>query len=80
MRANKRYGDLKKYIIKPILEKFGVPLSYQKYFIVYYIEGTADIIKEWLKNDCSDSVETMAAIIEECANVANGAGKRVYEE
>lgn len=75
MRVNTRYGNLKKYIIEPILNKFGVPLSYQQYYIVYYIEGIVAIIKEWLQNDCSDSVETIATIIEKCVDPSNRAGR-----
>jgi len=73
MQANIRYGNLKKYILEPILEKFGVPSSFQKYYIVYYVEGIAAIVKEWLNHDCSDSVETIAAIIEECVKPSSGA-------
>jgi len=75
VQANIRYGHLKKYVLEPILEKFGVPVSFWNYYIAYYIEGIAAVIKEWLKNDCSDSVETIAIIIEECVRPPNGAEK-----
>ncbi len=78
MQANIRYRNLKKYILEPILKKFGVPISFWKYYIVYYIEGIAAIIKEWLNNDCSDSVETIATIIEECVRPSNGSEKSEY--
>lgn len=68
MQANARYDNLKKYILEPILKKFGVPAAFCKYYIAYYIEGIAAIIKEWLNNDCSDSAEIIATIIEECVN------------
>lgn len=66
MQSNLKYNDLKKYIIEPILKKFEVPDLFRKYYIAYYIEGIAAIIKEWLNNDCRDSIETIAAIIEDC--------------
>ncbi len=66
MRADVRYRDLKKYILNPILQRFGVSDTSRPYYIAYYIEGTMAIIKEWLNNDCRDSVETISAIIEEC--------------
>jgi len=72
MQANARYKNLKKYILEPILKKFGVPESRWRYYIVYYIEGTMAIIKEWLNQDCQDPVETIAAIIEECVRPLNG--------
>lgn len=73
MQANTKYEFLKKYVIEPILKRFGVPDVFWKYYTVYYIEGIMAIIKEWLNNDCMDSVETMAAIIEECVRPSNGA-------
>ncbi len=66
MQATARYINLKKYILEPILKKFGIPEMRWQYYIAYYIEGTMAIIKEWLNNDCQDSVETIAAIIKEC--------------
>lgn len=66
MQANIRYQYVKEYIIEPILKRFGIPNAYWKYYIVYYIEGTMAIIREWLNNDCQDSIETIAAVIEEC--------------
>ena len=80
MQANVRYGNLKKYILEPILKKFGVPDAFRQYYIAYYIEGTMAIIKEWLNNDCLDSVETIAAIIEECVRPSNGIEGRMHGE
>lgn len=63
MQANARYGNFKKYILEPILKKFGVPSAFLRYYIAYYIEGITSIIKEWLNNDCLNSTETIVAII-----------------
>lgn len=73
MQTNIRYGHVKRYIIEPILKRFGIPNAYWKYYIAYYIEGTMAIIKEWLNNDCQDSIETIAAVIEECIRPFKGA-------
>ncbi len=80
MQVNTKYRFLKKYIIEPILKRFGVPDVFWKYYIVYYIEGVMAIIKEWLNNDCTDSVETIATIIEECVRPSNGTEGRAYGE
>ncbi len=80
MQANTKYRFLKKYIIEPILKRFGVPDVFWKYYVVYYIEGVMAIIKEWLNNDCTDSVETIATIIEECVRPSNGAEGKAYGE
>ncbi len=76
MQANIRYGNLKKYILEPILKKFGVPDKIQQYYIVYYIEGIAAIIKEWLNHDCLDSVEVIANVIEECVRPSSGTDRK----
>lgn len=66
MQANARYGVLKQRILDPILERFEIPAARRPYYIAYYVEGIAAIIKEWLRHDCGDSVEMIAAIIESC--------------
>ncbi|MDE5995211.1 MAG: TetR/AcrR family transcriptional regulator [Oscillospiraceae bacterium] len=80
MQSNVRYVNLKKHILEPILKKFGVPDTFRKYYLAYYIEGITAIIKEWLNNGCSDSVETVSAVIEECVRPSNGAEGRLYGE
>jgi len=80
MRANIRYGNLKKWILEPILKKFGIPDAFWKYYIAYYIEGIAAIVKVWLNNNCSDSVETIADIIEKCVRPVNGTDGKTYGE
>ena len=80
MQSNLKYNDLKKYIIEPILKKFEVPDLFRKYYIAYYIEGIAAIIKEWLNNDCRDSIETIAAIIEDCVIPSNSIDEKLYKK
>lgn len=80
MQANSRYRDLKSYVLEPILKKFGVPEGFWQYYIAYYIEGTMAIVKEWLNNECRDSVETIAAIIEACIRPFNGTEGKLYGE
>ena len=80
MQANVKYGYIKKYIIEPILKRFGVPDVYWRYYIAYYIDGTMAIIKEWLETDCQDSIEMIAAVIEECVRPVDGTQGRKYRE
>ena len=80
MQANVKYGYIKKYIVEPILKRFGVPDAYWRYYIAYYIDGTMAIIKEWLETDCRDSVEMIAAVIEECVRPIDGTQGRMYHE
>lgn len=64
--ANTRYRELKQHVLDPILERFEIPAAHRSYYIAYYIEGIAAIIKEWLRQDCRDTVEMIADIIESC--------------
>lgn len=80
MQVNARYENLKRDIMKPILTRFGISDTFHQYYIAYYIEGSVAIIKEWLNNDCSDSVEVIAAIIEKCVRPSNGTEGRTYGE
>ena len=80
MQANVKYGYIKKYIVEPILKRFGVPDAYWSYYIAYYIDGTVAIIKEWLETECRDSVEMIAAVVEECVRPVDGTQGRMYRD
>ena len=72
MQTNQRYEGLKRYILRPILARFEIPEAHQPYYIAYYVEGIMAIVKEWLRKDCSDEVETVARIIEVCVRPKGG--------
>lgn len=63
LMLDKTYDRLFKYIFVPILERFEVPVQNRTYIMAYYIHGIMAIIGEWLKNDCSDSVEQIIELI-----------------
>ena len=66
MQAHARYGELKQHILGPILERFEIPAAHRPYYVAYYIEGIIAIVKEWLRQDCTDEVEMIAHIIQSC--------------
>lgn len=72
MQTHVRYGELKQHILSPILERFEIPAAHRPYYIAYYVEGIAAIIKEWLRQDCEDAVEMIADIIESCVRPRDG--------
>ena len=72
MGANTRYRELKQHILGPILERFEIPAAHRPYYIAYFIEGIAAIVKEWLRQDCEDEVEMIADIIQTCVRPRNG--------
>lgn len=72
MQAHVRYGELKQHILGPILERFEIPASHRPYYMAYYVEGIIAIVKEWLRQDCTDDVEMIAGIIESCVRPRDG--------
>lgn len=72
MQAHTRYGELKQHILGPILERFEIPAAHRPYYMAYYIEGIAAIVKAWLRQDCKDEVEMIAGIIESCVRPGDG--------
>lgn len=72
VQAYARYGELKQRILGPILERFDIPAAHRPYYIAYYVEGIAAILKEWLRQDCGDEVEMIAGIIQSCVRPEGG--------
>ena len=66
VQVHTRYGELKQHILGPVLARFEIPAAHRPYYMAYYVEGIAAIIKEWLRQDCADEVEMIADIIESC--------------
>ena len=66
MQAYARYEHLKNHSLGPILARFEIPPESRRYYIAYYVEGIIAIVKEWLRRDCIDEVESISDIIENC--------------
>ncbi|MBR3589235.1 MAG: TetR/AcrR family transcriptional regulator [Clostridia bacterium] len=62
----KVYRDLFNNIFNPILDRFHYPAEYRKYVMMYYLNGLNAIISEWLKEDCSRTIEEISEIITKC--------------
>ena len=60
------YLALNRHVFTPILERFHVPASEQKYLMPFYISGLMGIVNEWLKEDCRDSVEQIISVMRIC--------------
>ena len=69
MNTSNRYNNSKTYILNPILERFNVIEKERNYLITFYINGIMAIIKEWLNNDCKDSISEIEDIIIKCIGV-----------
>lgn len=58
MQAYARYEYLKNHILGPSLARFQISPESRPYYIAYYVEGIIAIVKEWLRRDCIDEVES----------------------
>lgn len=62
---------LHKNIFGPILNKFAIPLSEQKYMMQFYLSGISSIIIEWIKNGCKEDIQSIVSIIIKCLNLGD---------
>lgn len=72
MNTLNRYNNLKTYILNPILERFNVVEKERNYLIAFHINGIMAIIKEWINNDCKDSIFEIEDIIIKCVGKNQG--------
>ena len=60
------YLALNHHVFTPILDRFHIPRSEQKYVMPFYINGLMGIVNEWLKEDCKDSIEHIISVMRIC--------------
>lgn len=53
-------------VFTPILTRYGVPERDRHYLMAFYLCGLTAVITEWLKKDCSDSIDHVMKIIQQC--------------
>lgn len=66
MNTNLLFQHLFDDVLNPIFGRFEVPENERRYRAVFYLTGINAIIQEWIKHDCSDSVEYIAELITKC--------------
>ena len=67
-KNEKVYDKMKKDIFIPTMQKFNVPKEEQHYILEFYTRGVVGIVANWLKFDCTDSIEHVMNIILKCVN------------
>lgn len=60
------YAGLSQHVLHPIMERYGIPKQERSYIMAFYIQGLMAIITEWLKNNCSDSIEQIISVMQRC--------------
>lgn len=64
LNLEKSYTRMYESILSPIMTRFGISEKEKPYVISFYIQGIIGLIKEWIKNDCSDDPAFIVSIIE----------------
>lgn len=80
MQTDGKFTGMTKHILEPILRRFGVPEKQQRYMIVFYINGCASIVQEWLRQGCQDSIEEVEQIILNCIRPESGLQNKLFGE
>ena len=60
------YAGLLRYVIEPILDRYGVPQWERPYIMTFHISGLMAIILQWLKEDCATPVGEIVGLIQRC--------------
>ena len=71
MKAFDSYNDLEKNVLIPILRRYNISEKEMKYILKFYIQGIIAIVKEWVNNNCNESVEVIEKIIIKCSKKVN---------
>ena len=64
--TNSIFQRLFDHILDPILARFHYPENDRRYTILFYLNGLTAVIAEWLKDDCTKSLEEISSIIHSC--------------
>ena len=75
LRLGDTYDRMFRHVFSPILERFRVPAADRGYMMAFYIHGLIAVVGEWLKNDCADPVEHIAALMQGCVMSGRNPGK-----
>lgn len=75
LRLDETYARMFQYVFTPILERFSVPQNERKYIMTFFINGLMGIISDWLKDDCTDSVNDIITIMQKCVMTVNDKGE-----
>ena len=53
-------------VFSPVLDKFHVSEKEKFYIVHFYLGGITSVVREWLENDCADSIDDITDICLRC--------------
>lgn len=66
MQTDRMMVQMTRIVLKPILNRFGVPRGEQDYWIAFYVSGCQGLVKTWVERGCDTPVEDMESIMIAC--------------
>ncbi len=66
LQLDDAYRELNRHVLTPILNRFQVSSDERRYLMPFYLNGLMGILREWLKDDCRDSIDYIASVIQRC--------------
>ena len=66
MQSGRRFENLSKYVLFPIMTRFSIPENEQPYWVSFFINGCVAIINKWLEGGLKESVQDIEAIMLHC--------------
>lgn len=60
------YQRMFQHIFHPILDRFRFPETEQAYVMAFYLNGIHAIVRQWIKTDCTDSMDTICGVLAKC--------------
>lgn len=63
---DKVYGRMFQCLFSPVLARFQVPEQDRGYIMAFYIHGLMAIVSRWLENNCSDSIDHIMRLVQQC--------------
>lgn len=66
LRLGDTYDKMFLHVFTPILERYQVPERDRNYIMAFFIHGLLAIVIEWLKGNCTDSIDDIISLILRC--------------
>jgi len=63
---NKVFQRLYENVFDPIMDRYNYPIEDRRYAMMFYLNGITAVVKEWLKDGCSKTIEEVSQIIYGC--------------
>lgn len=76
MQTEAQYSGISDFVLRPIMKRFHIPETEQKYQIAFFVNGSMAIVREWINGGCRESVEKIETVMLHCIRPNNKSGER----